>query len=336
MTEKETIYILGAGAIGLSLAVYLNERGRKAIAVRTSDDSISAETVEVTLKGESDVEIKAHINTVSLSNLERLHGIIVITAKSFANEFIASRFKDKGIDSPIVIMQNGIGVEDPYADLEFSDIYRCVLYSTSMRVENNYFRFRSIASSPIGTIKGSDSNLTRVVEQLDTPEFRLHRHADIQVEIWKKTIINSVFNSICPLLEIDNGIFHRDEKAAQLADEIVSECVVLSKRLGLDLDENMIMDGILAVSKMSDGQLISTLQDIKGGKETEITSINLAIGRIAEKMTPRIDVSKTRLLGDMVYLKSQLRKQTTLQSATKPRIPNEEHVSRTDHESPES
>jgi 2-dehydropantoate 2-reductase len=307
MTEKETIFILGAGAIGLSLAVYLNNNGRSTIVVRTSDDSISAETVDVTLKGESDVAITCPVNTVSLSNLERLHGIIVITAKSFANEFIANRLKDKEIDAPIVVMQNGIGVEDPYVDLESSEVYRCVLYSTSMRVKANNFRFRSIASSPIGMVKGSDFNLTRIVKRLDTPELRLHRHADIQVEIWKKTILNSVFNSICPLLEIDNGIFHRDEKAAQLANEIVSECVVLSKRLGLDLDENIIMNSILAVSKMSDGQFISTLQDIRSGKETEISSINLAIGRIAEGMTPKVDVGKTRLLGDMIHMKSQLR-----------------------------
>lgn len=306
MTEKETIYILGAGAIGLSLAVYLNKHGRETIAVRTSNDNISPGTVEVTLNVGSDSEAAALVDMVSLSKLDQLRGIIVITAKSFANKSIASRLKERAIGVPIVIMQNGIGVEDPYLDLKCSGIYRCVLYSTSMRVKDNNYRFRSITSSPIGAIKGGDHNLMTIVEHLDTPEFRFHRHGDINEEIWKKTIINSVFNSICPLLEIDNGVFHRDDKAAQLAHEIVNEGVALSKRIGLDLDVNKIMDRVLAVSKMSDGQFISTLQDIKSGKETEIASINLAISRIASQMTPMSDVRKTRLLGELIHLKSQI------------------------------
>src|SRR5258707_1183022 len=42
-----------------------------------------------------------------------------------------------------------------------------------------------------------------------------------------------VFNSICPQLEIDNGIFHRSDQVLLLAKSVVKECVSISKVAGV-------------------------------------------------------------------------------------------------------
>ncbi len=306
--ETERIYILGAGAVGMSLAVHLVNQGRAVTAVRTSTDAVDAQKVEITIAGSGGRTFKAPVETVSLAKLKRIVGTIVVTAKSFANGSIASKLSQLEISAPVVIMQNGIGVEDPYLGLDNLRIYRCVLYLTGQKIKDNTYRFAPIAPSPIGVVRGNENELQHLVDILNTAEFPFVLHRRIQPEVWKKAIINSVFNSICPLLEVDNGIFIRSERTALLAREVVDECIPVVQSAGFSLSAEEIMQQIATISKGSDGQLISTLQDINNGRETEIDYLNLEIARIAERAAPNNKVSTTRVLGELVKIKSVLRK----------------------------
>src|ERR1700730_1425709 len=306
---SEKIYILGAGAIGMALAVNLLRNGRSGAAVRTSNSNYSGEAVQVSVECDQSLTIEAPLEMVSLSKLDRLGaGTIVITAKATANRFLASELRDKKSSGPIVIMQNGIGVESPFINAGFPDIYRCVLYATSQEQQQNFFRFRSVAASPIGTVIGDTQKLSRLVTQLSTPKFQFRVEKRIKEEIWKKAIMNAVFNSVCPLLEVDNGIFCRDKMVATIALEIIEETVRETKRIGLNLETKGLMEQLLMISKRSDGQLISTLQDLNNGHETEIDFLNLEIARIAGEMTPKIPVSKTKILGELISIKSRLKR----------------------------
>jgi 2-dehydropantoate 2-reductase len=308
-TSSEKIYILGAGAIGMALAVNLLRNGRSVAAVRTSNSNYSGEAVQVSVECDQSLTIEAPLEMVSLSKLDRLGaGTIVITAKATANRFLASELRDKKSSGPIIIMQNGIGVESPFIDAGFPDIYRCVLYATSQEQQENFFRFRSVAASPIGTVIGDTQKLSRLVTQLNTPKFQFRVEERIKEEIWKKAIMNAVFNSVCPLLEVDNGIFCRDKMVATIALEIIEETVQVTKRIGLDLETKGLMEQLLKISERSDGQLISTLQDLKNGNETEIEFLNLEIARTAAELTPKMAVVKTKILGELISIKSRLKR----------------------------
>ena len=206
-------------------------------------------------------------------------------------------------------MQNGVSVETPFIDAHFSSVYRCVLYATGQTVATYDFTFRPINPSPIGVIQGDGADLERCVEALTTAAFPFRIEANIQREIWKKAVINAVFNSICPLLDIDNGVFVRDAAARDLALEIIHECVTLTDRLnlglGLGLSENELMEQLLRISQGSSGQLISTLQDIKQGRPTEIAFLNLEIARVAAALQPQLTLPRTEFLGKMIEAKSR-------------------------------
>lgn len=303
MGAQETIYILGSGAIGFPLAAYLTGAGRDVVAVRTGRQDIPQSTVTVTVHNETN-PVSVPVATISLSQLAHLDGMIVITAKSFANEAIAQELKEKAAAGPIVILQNGIGVEKPFLNTHFPQVYRCVLYITSQAQSEFAFTLRPITASPIGVVKGDEAGLQTVVTTLSTDGFPFRSEANIQKEVWKKAIINAVFNSICPLLDVDNGIFVRDEKVKNLGREIIRECVTLTDRLGIGLSEDELLEQLLRISKGSDGQLISTLQDIKGCRQTEIEFLNLEIARIAAQMQPAIYLPKVELLGKMILAKS--------------------------------
>jgi 2-dehydropantoate 2-reductase len=130
MSEFNRFYILGAGAIGLSLAVHLVRQGRQVTAVRTSVVDQPRQNIEITLQHDGGQRIMAPIETVSLSQMNQMDGMIVVAAKAYANQHIATTLKPLIGSSPIVLLQNGLGVEQPYSDLLFSHIFRCILYGS--------------------------------------------------------------------------------------------------------------------------------------------------------------------------------------------------------------
>lgn len=302
-STAEPIHVLGAGAIGFPLAACLADAGRSVLAVRTSRDDVARRTVEVAVRGPS-TTVTAPVEAVSLARLDRLDGTLVVTAKSHANEAIARRLEEKGASGPVVLLQNGLGVERPFLERDFSPVYRGVLYFTSQAAGDHAFTVRPVAPSPVGVVEGDGAGLGRIVEKLTTDGFPFRPEPDIRREAWKKAIVNAVFNSVCPLLEVDNGVFARDGEAAGLARELVRECATLADRLELGLDEDELMEGILRISRASDGQLISTLQDLRRGRPTEIEFLNLEMARVAASLEPPLRLPATELLGRMILAKS--------------------------------
>lgn len=293
------VYVLGAGAVGMALAGFLTAAGRRVAAVRTSRNAPPArEEVKIGQSDGSTLEVS--VATTSLASLGQMDGLIVVAAKAHANKAIAAELASRKVSGPIVVMQNGFGVEDAFLEAGLGRLHRCVLYMTSQRTQDGDIAFRSISSSPIGPVQGKREQ--GIAETLSTSGFPFHDTPDIRPDIWKKTIINSVFNSICPLLDTDNGIFFRDKGVRDLAAEIIEECTGLAERVGVPLTITEIMEKVLAISKGSDGQFISTLQDLRARRKTEIEHLNLALARLGEK--EGVNLPKTRFLGRMIFQKS--------------------------------
>lgn len=304
--SNRKIYILGAGAIGKALAVFLKLKLKEVVLVRTSITGQYTEIKRIEVQLNDQFLLDASVEITSLEKLDRLEGIVVLTNKSFANKAIAQHLKQKIGNSPIVVMQNGLNVEEPFIEHDFATIYRCVLFATSQLISTHTVRFKPVAISPIGLIKGDESLLPALIDELDNFHLRFKAVDDIQPIIWKKTIANCVFNSICPLLDIDNGLFYRNEEARALALRVIKECVTVATEVGIELDSKEVLDTVLLISKSSEGQLISTLQDIKNGRPTEIDSLNFAIVKIAANINKADRVIETKLLGELTKLKSSL------------------------------
>ena len=304
---QKTIYIIGYGAVGKALAVSLTLSGSKVIILRGRPDDTPArvENVQVDMPGKPLLEAKIEINTVD--NFQQLDGIVVLTNKSYGNGSLAEALKNKTGNSPVVLLQNGLGVEQVFTQNGFPEVYRCVLFITSQAVSADRVSYKPVAISPIGIVSNKSTTLDGVVEALNTPSFPFKVETNIEPIIWKKAIANSVFNSICPLLDTDNGIFQRDASALEMAKRIIKECVGVAQAKGVELTEEDVTESVLLISRLSDGQLISTLQDINNNRRTEIDTLNFQIVEIAKTVNKADDVKETRLLGELTRLKSELK-----------------------------
>lgn len=303
---KDKIYIIGAGAIGKALAVFLKLNNKNVVIVRGRVDDTPTYTEEISVIYDKTQCLKAEIEITTINNITLFDGIVVLTNKSYGNEQLAQKLKNKIGNSPIVLLQNGLGVEQVFIENDFSEIYRCVLFATSQLSTENELSFKPVTVCPIGIVKGGE-NLKIVVDAINSQFLQFRAEGNIQPIIWKKAIANIVFNSICPLLEIDNGVFHRNKQVLELAKKVIAECIDISEKRGIILSFEEVLESVLLISKLSDGQLISTLQDINNKRETEIKSLNFEMVNIAKSLNMEQYVAKTLLLGELTLLKSGLK-----------------------------
>jgi 2-dehydropantoate 2-reductase len=248
----------------------------------------------------------AEVEVSALSSYKSLNGIIVLTNKSFANGEIAHMLSGRIGNSSIVIMQNGLGIEKPFQGSGFASVNRCVLFSTSQSISDSIIQFKPVSPSPIGHVAGTRNDLEDIVASLNTSWFQFTAVDNILPIVWTKVIANCVFNSICPLLEIDNGIFHRSVAARTLAETVITECVSVANDVGIPVNASEVLATVLRISKSSEGQLISTLQDIRNGRPTEIESLNFAVAQIAMHSANERGTPVTKILGELTKLKSEI------------------------------
>ncbi len=304
MSRSDTVFVVGCGAVGGPLAACLAAAGRNAVAVRTSDADQPARAARCLVRLGGRV-VDTEVATIGLSRLEAFDGVVALATKAHLNARLARELAPRMAGAPLVILQNGLGVEEPFGADFFPEVHRAVLYVTGEGSLAQGFRFEAVDASPVGCVRGTAASLRRCIAAISTPDFPFRTGDDIRGEAWRKTIINCVFNTICPLLDCDNGVFAKQPEARDLARELIDEAAALASRLGLGVDPEELMERVLLISGRSD-RLISTLQDIRNGRETEMRHLNLELARLARRADPPVPVPRLELLGRLVELKSRL------------------------------
>jgi 2-dehydropantoate 2-reductase len=305
MGNQTNIYILGAGAIGKALTIALKSVDRNVFLLRATVQESDEHEENLSLVLNTGRELSANVRVSSINHFSTLDGLIILTNKSYGNKQICDLLKEKIGKSPIVILQNGLGVEDIFIENQFPKIYRCVLFATSQVIDDKV-SFKPVSPSAIGVIKGDSREISKIVECLNTDLFPFKAEENIQKIIWKKAIINCVFNSVCPLIEVDNGVFYRDTDVLALAKRIVDECIQVANAYVIDMSSQEVLENLLMISQLSDGQLISSYQDILNKRTTEIETLNFAVVKMAEAIGKAHLVKETRLLGELTKLKSDI------------------------------
>src|SRR5690606_33943154 len=123
MDNYKHLFIVGSGAIGKALAVFLSQAGRKVTIIRGSVDDGSTITRRFAVEMESGSIQESDVEVASLNSFAEINGIVVLATKSFGNEKLAGALKSKIGDSPIVLLQNGLGIEQPFLERGYQQVY---------------------------------------------------------------------------------------------------------------------------------------------------------------------------------------------------------------------
>lgn len=281
----EKIVVYGAGSTGLiiSAAIYNvldSNYDLKIISRPKICEAISKNGLIVSGITEKEIKFKKR-NLQSEIDFELVDSLLICTMK--ANSLIPSlkMIKDKITNSTaILLLQNGYGHYEKVSAL-FNDFsFDVQVYSGTMSIgatmlsehKINYFG---------GGILVENGSYVRILEKLFLNSFiNFEISANIQKDIFRKLIINSIVNPLTAIFYCTNDVIAAGSSEINyLKEGLLTEGLQVAKMMGYDLDLTMEKFNHFINSKNSS----SMLQDIRNGKKSEVDFINGVIIKLAKQ-----------------------------------------------------
>lgn len=267
------VAIIGPGAIGGVMAAWLGRTGAHDVIVcaRRPLGELTVETPGETIVARPTV-------MTSPTEAPAVDWVLVAT-KAYDAEATAAWFPrliEKG--APVAVLQNGVEHRERFAPyLAREKILPVLVYCPAERTEPNRISQRRAArlvveEGKLGLEFGALFAGTKV--EVETT-------ADLTTELWRKLCLNST-GALSAILMRPNGIF-REERVAEVAFDIMRECIAVARAEGAALDESM-MEGCLDIFRKGPPDVMNSLYaDRLAGRPMEIDARNGAIVRLGRK-----------------------------------------------------
>jgi len=297
------LLILGAGAVGLSLAARLSHcceihalcRPAQADAINRSGFRMSG------IWGEGNFHLKATTEAPSVGTFD----YCLITCKSHQTRQLCAEYRSLLAATDVVSLQNGIGNEEIIAAYSKRVIGGTIITG---------FEWRGAAEVKVtveaGPIRlgrfpdGMDDNVKRLVNLFRQAGLNVEESDSIRTNLWAKTLYNCALNPLGAILDVPYGDLAKPQ-AWRVIERIIGEAWAVCRAEGVALpwsNAEAYLDYLRSVQLPATADHNSSmLQDIRHGKETEIDFINGAVVQLGLKHN--IDTPVNRTLVDMIGFK---------------------------------
>jgi 2-dehydropantoate 2-reductase len=207
-----------------------------------------------------------------------------------------------GPDTVVATLQNGWGNGDVLArHFDPARIVIGVTYHSGTAVETGRVRHTNTTDVPtlVGPYEGDNVDVAEPLsEAIRAGGLRADAVPGIRTEIWKKLVLNSCALPTSALTRSTAGALTRPPAMRELVDGLIHETVAVGIANGFAIDEQERREAVHATLTGAGDGKASMLQDVEGGRRTEIDVINRAVVRVAE--TLGIDVPLNRAMVALV------------------------------------
>jgi len=286
------VLVHGSGAIGAIYIYLLLQAGCSVTAVCRSNYA-AAKTNGFTIDSDRYGHgIRIHPNVVRTPEEAASQGpfdFIIISTKALPGQKLSTPEIIKPAvtegKTAIVLIQNGIGIEDEYATAFPSNpLLSCVVYLPTTQISPGHIATGSIELLQIGTFPAAQeptSPAKQAAEQLRSTIAsgggNAELHADIQAQRWSKLLINASWNPICALsLSRDVAFLASSTVAEKLVTDVMDEVVAIAQAKGYNNVTSEMARGQLQRAlerKGTKGIEPSMLVDVVNGRRMEVEVI---------------------------------------------------------------
>ena len=187
---------------------------------------------------------------------------------------------------PIVLIQNGIGIEDPIAAaFPDNEIISTIAYIGGTRPAPGVVRQRGSARLRMGLYQGKNNLFCqKLVSEFVDSQVDCTFSADIRFDRWNKLLWNLAFNTV--------SVIGGNLTTAQMCDcgqietlcrNLMTECAAVARAAGVDLNDSHINSQI-EFTRNFPPYKTSTLQDFEAKRPLECEAIIGNAVRIAERL----------------------------------------------------
>jgi len=285
--QRPVILILGAGAVGLSLAGKLRGVARVYAACRpVHAGAIRARGLMMEgIWGDGTVDAIACISGPE----EAPPGIdfVIITAKGTDTRAICEEYAGVIRGRPVASLQNGIGNEEVIAGYTDTVIGGTVTTNFSVVGPGHVRVLSESAPMHLGIWSGNDAGiLDRLIGVIRSAGIPVEADADIRSGKWTKALLNIAVNPICALLRAPVRVA-ADENVRETVIGLINETFAVADAEGVHLPWATADDYLAHLFSVQvpdfAGVYPSMYYDLRQGRRTEIDLLNGYIARLGER-----------------------------------------------------
>ncbi|WP_342305716.1 ketopantoate reductase family protein [Methanolobus sp. ZRKC5] len=299
------VLILGAGAVGLSLAAKLSSVCNvHAVCRRRHADKIMSDGFRMTgMWGDA-----TYTFSCSEDVPDNNYDYIFITSKSTSTKAICEQFSDIIKGREVISMQNGLGNEEIIARYTDKVIGGTII--TGFEWAGDAQIHVSVETGPMNLGRfpsGMDESVLKLVELVKSTGIQVTGTENIMSSVWSKVLYNSALNPLGAVMGVPYGKLENPH-AWSIIKNIVKEAFVVTEAEGVVLpwktaDEYLTFLRDFQLPNTA-GHHSSMFQDISSGRKTEIDFLNGAIVARANELG--IDTPYNTFISEQIHFMEAL------------------------------
>ncbi len=286
MKNKKTILIVGLGAIGSVLYRRLNLKKYKVVCLTSVKSSKLIRKKGLRVKLTTDVSPKLlNCEIYNVLPEDRIFNKCIVTTKSWMNELIVEDLqRNLSSTASILLFQNGLDIENPFLKTnEKWKISRALTSLAAYREKKNETFEANVGHTILGAVnfkeKETINNWKDILTQIG---LSVDIAKEIQKEIWLKTTVNCTIGPLAAITQLTNGEVLKDTFLNRIIRTVILEMLsIIPEEISITFDESIQI--IERIVEETYNHKASMLQDIEGGKRTEIDVLNGQIVEIAKE-----------------------------------------------------
>ena len=289
------IAVIGAGAMGSLFGALLAESGEN---VWLYD--IWKEHVKAINKKDLDIELNGKTRSVSVnattdkSQIGETDLAIIFVKSTQTHDAAVTASELMGINGYVLTLQNGMGNADIIG--EIIDPGRIIAGTTShgaTMLGPGSIRHAGTGPTVIGIWSGiQKTGIQKIADVFNKAGIITETVKDVRNVIWAKLLVNVGINAITALTGIKNGRILDLSVTKALSRAAVEEAVEVARAQGVIVADNTV-EHVFQVAEATSVNRSSMGQDVDNKRQTEISAINGAVVKEAQKLGINVPVNQT-------------------------------------------
>ncbi len=290
------VAVIGCGAVGSLFAAHLAQLDDLDVwaydLARDHVDAINANGLRLSGAGELVGRLRATTNPAELPPCD----FGIVATKSMHTRSAVASVAHAFSDGAVASVQNGAGNEELIAE-SVAQVIRGTTFPAGHLIEPGHVGWDTKGDTTIGPFEPSPAPLAKV-EQLANALTRAgmptHAVEDARGPQWRKLIFNAASNAIGALTGLTHGRIAENPDTRALAAATMREgkAVADAQQIILDSDPEELFD-YAARKDVAYDHKPSMLQDVEGGRATEIDFLNGAIVAFGDRFGIATPVNRT-------------------------------------------
>ncbi len=203
-----------------------------------------------------------------------------------------------GADGPALTLQNGLGNVERLADVLGPErvLGGVTAHGATLLGPGRVCHAGSGPTALAEMLGGRSERAVAVAALLDEAGIPTRAADEVGPLVWGKLVANVGINPLGALLRCPNGELVRRPDADRLLAGLAQEAALVARAAGVRLPFDTPAEHVRSIARATAANRNSMLQDVEGGRRTEIDAINGAVADLGERLHVAVPLNRAMAL----------------------------------------